>query len=151
MTPTTLLESSNSTMQSKVNDLCQLYPDDLTASLLIELQLLRSSMIKESMRELTTIEDLSTLLFVKFPELRSSFSNICTALRIFLIIPVAVGSAERSFSKLKLIKNYVRTSISQKRLQGLAVLSIEVERARNINFENFIEDFAERKFCRKLL
>lgn len=150
-TPTTLLESSNSTMQSKVNDLCQLYPDDLTASLLIELQLLRSSMIKESLRELTTIEDLSTLLFVKFPELRSSFSNICTALRIFLTIPVTVASAERSFSKLKLIKNYVRTSISQERLQGLAVLSIEAERARNINFENVIEDFAERKSRRKLL
>ncbi|XP_012844359.1 PREDICTED: zinc finger MYM-type protein 1-like [Erythranthe guttata] len=36
-----------------------------------------------------------------------------------------VASAERTFSKLKLIKSYLRSTMSQERLNGLAMLSIE--------------------------
>ena len=44
-----------------------------------------------------------------------------------LTIPVTVASAERSFSKLKLIKSYLRSTMSQDRLSGLAILPIEKE------------------------
>ena len=44
------------------------------------------------------------------------FYNVCTALRIFCILPVTVASAKRSFSKLKLIKNCLRSTMSQLRL-----------------------------------
>ncbi|XP_050065578.1 uncharacterized protein LOC126554562 [Aphis gossypii] len=46
-----------------------------------------------------------------------TFCDVLTACIIFLIIPVTVASAERSFSKLKLIKNYLRNSTSQERLR----------------------------------
>ncbi|KAM4108034.1 hypothetical protein ACB094_03G014700 [Castanea mollissima] len=59
--------------------------------------------------------------------------------RILLTISVTVASAERSFSKLKLIKSYLRSTMSQERLSGLAILSIEKEmlaelESRKINF-----------------
>ena len=41
-----------------------------------------------------------------------SFSSVYIAFRIMLTIPVRVASAERSFSKLKLIKSYLRSTIS---------------------------------------
>ena len=37
-----------------------------------------------------------------------SFPNTCIAYKILLIIAVIVASAERNFSKLKLIKSYLR-------------------------------------------
>ena len=40
-------------------------------------------------------------------------------------IPVTVASDERSFSKPKLIKTYIWASMKQKRLNGLAMLSID--------------------------
>jgi hypothetical protein len=52
------------------------------------------------------------------------FSNISIAFRI-LSIPVTSASAERSFSKLKIIKNYLRSTLSQCKLTSLATLSIE--------------------------
>ena len=51
------------------------------------------------------------------------------AYRILLTIPVTVASTKRSFSKLKLIKSYLRLTMSQERLNGLAMLSIKKDLA----------------------
>jgi len=40
------------------------------------------------------------------------FSNACISLRIFLTIPATVAPAESFFSKLKLVKNYLRSAMS---------------------------------------
>nr|XP_047138396.1 uncharacterized protein LOC124814602 [Hydra vulgaris] len=47
----------------------------------------------------------------------SLYPNTVVALRILLTLPVSVASGERSFSKLKLIKNYLRSSIGQTKLK----------------------------------
>ncbi|XP_052627080.1 uncharacterized protein LOC128133613 [Lactuca sativa] len=75
----------------------------------------------------------------------SSFPNAYVAYRIMLTIPVTVAFAERSFSKLKLLKNYLRSTMSQERLNGLAILSIEKHLVKEIDYENFIKEFASRK------
>ena len=63
---------------------------------------------------------------------------------------MTVASAERSFSKLKIIKSYLRSSISQERLDGLALLSIESEEARKMDKEGIINDFANKNARRSL-
>ncbi|XP_074318756.1 uncharacterized protein LOC141655583 [Silene latifolia] len=80
----------------------------------------------------------NTLLFatdiLEFIKSVDCYPNASIAYRIFLtvlvtvaIVPVTVASAERIFSKLKLIKTYLRSSMSEERLNGLAMLSIEKE------------------------
>uniref|UniRef100_A0A8C5Q8G0 TTF-type domain-containing protein n=1 Tax=Leptobrachium leishanense TaxID=445787 RepID=A0A8C5Q8G0_9ANUR len=71
--------------------------------------------------------------------------NVTIALRILLTLPISVASGERSFSKLKLIKNYLRSTMSQERLVGLAMISIENRIAQNIDFQNFLHDFVNAK------
>ena len=44
---------------------------------------------------------------------------------MYMTVPVTVATAERSFSKLKLIKTSLRSSMSQERLRSLALLLIE--------------------------
>ncbi|KAL4622082.1 hypothetical protein ACB092_06G271700 [Castanea dentata] len=68
-----------------------------------------------------------------------SFPNACIAYRILLTIAVTVASAERSFSKLKLIKSYLRSTMSQERLSGLAILSIEKEMLAELECPKFVE------------
>ena len=74
-----------------------------------------------------------------------SFPNACIAFRILLIISVTVSSVERSFSKLKLIKSYLRSTMSQERLSGLSILSIEKEMLVELECKNLISNFATQK------
>ena len=52
---------------------------------------------------------------------------------------------ERSFSKLKLIKSYLRSTMSQERLSRLAILSIEKEMLAELKCKNLISNFASQK------
>ena len=74
-----------------------------------------------------------------------SFPNAYIAYRILLTIPITVASAERNFSKLKLIKSYLRSTMSQERLSGLAILSIEKEMLEELKYKNLISNFASQK------
>ncbi len=46
---------------------------------------------------------------------------------------------------MKLIKNYLRSTMSQERLVGLAMMSIEHEILQEIDIESIMKDFAEKK------
>jgi hypothetical protein len=87
-------------------------------------------------------KSIDILNFIKSYREEGGFQAIWVTYRILLIIPVTVALAEMSFSKLKLIKTYLRTTMSQKRLNGLAMISIENKYLYKLNFNNLIEEFA---------
>ena len=70
------------------------------------------------------------------------FPNTCIAYRILLTIPFTVASIERRFSKLKIIKSYLRSTMSQERLSGLPILSIKNEMLEELEYKNLISQFA---------
>ena len=80
----------------------------------------------------------------------TSVPDVVTVFKIFLTLPVTVASAERSFSKLKLIKNYMRSTMSQDMLSGLSILCIENERARNLDLSEIVKQFAEKNARRRI-
>lgn len=58
---------------------------------------------------------------------KTIFPNIHILLKIFITIPVSTSTAERSFSTLRRIKTYLRNTMSESRLNGLANLNIHRE------------------------
>jgi hypothetical protein len=72
------------------------------------------------------------------------YPNVSDAYRILLTVPVTVASAERSFSKLKLLKDYLRSTMSQERSNGLAMCSIEKDISDTIDLNYVLDDFASR-------
>ena len=52
---------------------------------------------------------------------------VAALLRIYGTIPISNATAERSFSKLKLLKTYLRSTMGQERLTGLAILFVHRE------------------------
>jgi hypothetical protein len=69
-------------------------------------------------------------------------------MRIFLSMMVTNASGERSFSKLKFIKNELRNRMTQPRLNNLSLMCTENDMLENIDFNDIIHDFATSK-CRK--
>lgn len=63
-------------------------------------------------------QDIKIINFINQNGLQDIFPNVLIVLRIFLTIPVpvTVASAERCFSKLRLIKNYLRSTLADERL-----------------------------------
>jgi hypothetical protein len=55
-------------------------------------------------------------------------------------VSVTIASAERSFSKLKLLKNYLRSLMSQEKLNGLPSLCIEKKLLDEININSVIDE-----------
>ena len=88
---------------------------------------------------------LELLTFIHKKYLEELCPNLWIALRIACTLPVTVASAERSFSKLKLIKTYLRSSMGQDRLTGLALISINHEMGKQLSYEDIIDDFARKK------
>jgi hypothetical protein len=70
-------------------------------------------------------ETMSTIDILKIVEDTDCFQNVSIVYRVLLTMSVTVASALRSFSKLKLIKTYLRSSMSQKRLNSLTTMLIE--------------------------
>jgi len=70
-------------------------------------------------------EEISTPIKVlSYIKTLDSFPNVYIAYRILLTIRVADATTERSFSKLKLLKSYLKSTMLQDRLNELAILSI---------------------------
>ncbi|XP_008186326.1 zinc finger MYM-type protein 1-like [Acyrthosiphon pisum] len=90
--------------------------------------------------ETTPLEALSVLKYSS-----ECFPNIGIALRILLTIPVTSACAERSFSKLKLIKTYLRNKLSQENISGLSIISIEKDISESLNYDDIINQFAAKK------
>jgi len=97
------------------------------------------------LREIVQVEDNSLIDILNQIKRLDSFPNAYIAYRIMLTIPVTVASTERNFSKLKLIKSYLRSTMSQERLNELAILLIEKDLLREIDYKKIISNFASKK------
>ena len=120
------------------------YSSDLSEAFPLQLVTFASS-LKSEIENVSSVKDLAHLLIVDYSAMASAFTDVVTALLLFLTLPVSVATAERSFSKLRLIKNYLRSTMSQGRLRALALLSIEADSAKLLKTEKLIESFASAK------
>lgn len=76
------------------------------------------------------------------------FPNIRKVLKIFLALPPTTTTIERSFSTLRRVKTWLRSTMSEERLSGLCMLSVHrelVNKNKNIIIEKSINRFAQKR------
>ncbi|KAE9537023.1 hypothetical protein AGLY_006830 [Aphis glycines] len=100
----------------------------------VELTLWHEYWLNEKQLPVTHIDALKRCNYDCFPEI-----NIL--LNILVTLPATTASAERNFSSLRRIKTWMRTRISEDRLNGLALL--HAHRDITINSEDVIDVFAK--------
>ena len=57
-------------------------------------------------------------------------------------VNVSSATCERSFSMMRRVKNYLRSTMQQDRFSALSVLNIESDITRNIDIAQLIEEFS---------
>ncbi|GKB66542.1 zinc finger MYM-type protein 1-like protein [Tanacetum coccineum] len=97
-----------------------------------------------SLNNFLPTENMKPIDVLNFLNQDDCYPNAIIAYRVLLTISVTVASAERSFSKLKLIKSYLRSSMSQERLNGLTLIAIENDILESVYYEDLINSFASK-------
>lgn len=70
---------------------------------------------------------------------KNAFPNVHKILLVMAVLPVTTATNERSFSTLRRLKNYLRSTMSENRLNGLA--SLNIHRDIEINVEAVLDEF----------
>lgn len=66
-------------------------------------------------------------------------------------MPASNATSERSFSALRRVKTYLRTTMTQLRLNNLMMLHIHKDRTDSMNLDEVANDFIDRKETRVAL
>ena len=80
----------------------------------------------------------------------SAFPETFRMVKSAITMPISQVTCERSFSKLRIIKNYLRSTMTDQRLNDLTIMAIE--REIPMDFEQVIDKFSiSHKHSRILL
>ena len=74
----------------------------------------------------------------------SIFPNIENLLKLFLIWPVSSAESERSFSALRRLKNWLRSTMTQTRLNAVAISHVHKNIAESLNKNELVNNFLQR-------
>lgn len=143
---------SSNELQSSCRSFAEFYHLDVNGEELeTECNLLKQYLETDVFKKTEQVDVLLLYTTLRNDQLEETFPNVAIALRIFLSLMITNCTGERSFSKLKRIKNGLRSTMLQERLNSLSLMSIENDILLSLDFEDIIEDFANRKSRRKAL
>ena len=111
-----------------------------------ELLLYEVQLLKSKIRESNSIANVLSAI-----QATGTYSRVQRLYRYLLTIPFSITSTERSFSKLKIIKNYLRTTTTDERLFYLILCAIEKDHLDKINLTDLAKDWAKMDDRRILL
>ncbi|CAH1107399.1 unnamed protein product [Psylliodes chrysocephalus] len=130
-------ELSTQRVTEKAESLVKYYTNDLEDDLIQEC--IFSHICSDKTAECAVKPGSNSLLslstFLRNQSLSNVYPNLDIALGIALSTTATNCSGERSFSCLKRVKNYQRSSLSQEKMNSLALLYIEAEIMNTINYD----------------
>lgn len=75
---------------------------------------------------------------------RLLFDQIIRLLMLLLTVPASAATAERSFSSLHRMKNYMRATMTQRRLTNLLMLYVHKSEAKKLSLLDIAKEFIQR-------
>jgi hypothetical protein len=111
------------------------YPELPSAQLALEISMFRRAYKYSSIDEAVTLfRSLST-------DCRQLFPHVEQLLRLLLVLPVSSASSERSFSSLRRLKTWLRATMTQQRLNHIAVLHTHQEELDALDTSIILSEF----------
>lgn len=81
---------------------------------------------------------------------KNTFPNFYKLLSVAFTLPVSSATCERSFSAMRRVYTWLRTSMLQERFTNLAIIHIERDLSNAINSEDILNIFANADNGRKI-
>jgi hAT family C-terminal dimerisation region len=69
------------------------------------------------------------------------FGEVSKLLRLFLVIPATSATAERSFSAMRRLKTYLRSTMTAERLNSIMLLHVHKDKLEDIDDYETISSF----------
>jgi hypothetical protein len=111
--------SGNQVNQDDITILTNHYTNDVSDRVAAQLPLL--SLLPKENQEKVTMQSVIQIIQSN-PERSSMLPEVVNLLRLYLVMPSTTATAERSFSHLRRVKNYLRSTMGQSRLNHCMVL-----------------------------
>ena len=140
---TTDCECTKLTMQ-------QLYKDDFTISSLLDQFGIIDYATAPELHNNEKPKDITTCIqilrqIVASKKKGSLFPDVLYLAKLLLLAPASNASSERVFSKLRLVKNYLRSTMNQDRLESLMALSVHKKELDSVDLIRVSNNFVRRK------
>ena len=74
---------------------------------------------------------------------RQLLDQVCRAVQLIFVMPATNATSERSFSALRRVKSYLRSTMGQQRLNNLMVLHVHRDRTDSLNLIDVANDFVK--------
>ena len=137
-------------LDDSLEAVCSFYKDDFDQDLLrtqlqtfgVHFQQLNPSPTGVSNTHLT-IFDVKNYFLSLSPGQMSLLSQVRRVLQLILIMPATNSTSERSFSALRCVKSYLRSTMRQERLNYLMLLHVHKDRTDALDLKAVVNDFIE--------
>ena len=138
-----LLKAVNGESYQMEMDELKNYHDDIDVSALpTELQILRTICTDG---EVSNFDDITKQILMKSKEERGLKGNVIAIIKIVLVGAATSATPERSFSLARRLKTWLRSTMSQKRFNSLAVLSTHQSQTDNLSLVGVANEFVDAK------
>jgi hypothetical protein len=125
-------DAENISKMIQIDDSCLLYSE--------------AQLFKTEISECNTIADANEFVHHR----KSSIPLLAQAYQYLLTMPVTVASVERSFSKMKIVKNRLRTAMGDERLNSLLMCTLETSILDELSNSELAEKWSKNKTGRRI-
>ena len=126
---------------SELDAVCAFFKDDLDKDQLQAQLLTLSINFPDSSTPNLSIIDIKKVFLSLSNGQRVLLNQVNQLLKLVLVMPATNATSERSFSALRRVKNYLRTTMSQQRLNSLMILHVHKESTDTLNFQEVANEF----------
>ncbi len=131
-------------LTGKIHGVVQQYPEINPDILKVQLALFRRKYSLQSSTEIVAVLQGMT------PEVRGLFDQVETVARLLLVVPfLPSAESERSFSSLRRLKTWLRSTMTQTHLNSVAVCHVHKDKLDRVNRIKIAEQFVSCKEGRK--
>ena len=92
-------------------------------------------------RQVSSLKDVVSELQNMLPEVRGEYPDVCNLTKLLLVSPASSAEAERTFSALRRLKTWLRTTMTETRLNSVTVCHINRHRLDKLDLKPLLRDF----------